>query len=801
MKFTLSWLKEHLDTDAPLSAILDRLTALGLEVDDVVDRAAALRPFTIARVTAAEKHPNADKLRVCTVEGVGDAVQVVCGAPNARAGMIGVFAPPGTHIPGTGLDLKSGVIRGVQSNGMLLSERELGLSDEHSGIIDLPADAPVGQPFAAWAGLDDPVIDVDLTPNRADCAGIRGIARDLAAAGLGSLKPLPAEPVPGRFDSPIGVTLDFPADAADACPLYLGRFIRGVRNGPSPKWLQERLTAVGLRPISRLVDITNFFTMDRNRPLHVFDAALVAGSLTIRLSRPGERIGALNNQTYALDDAMTVIVDAHGVDGLGGIIGGMRTGVTEATTDVFVECACFDPLRTALTGRKLQVLSDARYRFERGIDPDAVFAGLEQATAMILELCGGEPSRIVVAGAVPAWRRTLSLRPDRVRTLGGLDVPPARQVEILRALGFDVTDGADGRYAVVPPPWRGDIDGEADLVEEILRVDGLDRVPATPLPRDTVVTRRAVGPLRRTSTAVRRVLAGRGLDEAVTWSFMDGPTAADFGQSGAELTLVNPIASDLDVMRPSILPNLIWAAGRNAARGYPGAALFEVGPVYRDPTPQGQVTVAAGLRHAVTGPRHWAAPGRPVDAFDARADALAVLEVAGAPVANLQISTDAPAWYHPGRSGCLRLGPTVLAQFGEVHPRTLAHLDTGGPVAAFEVFLDAVPKPKKKAGTERPLLALSAFQPVTRDLAFVVDADLPAEQVVRAARAADRTLITDVGVFDLYRGPGVPDGKKSLAIELTLQPTEATLTDAQIDAVVQAVVANVTKQTGGVLRG
>ncbi|MCB9958771.1 MAG: phenylalanine--tRNA ligase subunit beta [Rhodospirillaceae bacterium] len=801
MKFTLSWLKEHLDTDAPLEAIVERLTTLGLEVDEVTDRGAALAPFTIARVISAEPHPNADKLRVCTVDAGAGPVQVVCGAPNARTGMVGVFAAPGSYIPGTDLTLKPGVIRGVESNGMLLSEREMGLSDEHSGIVDLPADAPVGTAYVDWAGLSDPVIDVDLTPDRADCAGVRGIARDLAAAGLGLLKPLAADPVPGRFASPIGVTLDFPEEAANACPLYVGRLIRGVTNGPSPHWLQERLLAIGLRPISALVDITNFFTVDRNRPLHVFDADKVRGGLTIRLSRPGESMEALNDKTYTLDDSITVIADEDGIDGLGGIMGGTHSGVTGATTDVYVESAYFDPTRTALSGRKLQVQSDARYRFERGIDPDAVISGMEQATAMILDLCGGEPSELVIAGAVPKWQRTLTLRPDRVATLGGVDVPLDRQQQILDALGFIVAEGADGTLAVMPPSWRGDVEGEADLVEEILRINGFDQIPATPLPRASVVTRTAIGEARRIATVARRVLANRGLDEAVTWSFMDGTTAAAFGQTDAAMALVNPIASDLNVMRPSILPNLIRAAGRNADRGYPGAALCEVGPVYADPTPKGQRAVAAGVRHAVTGPRHWAAPGRAVDVFDARADAMAVLEAAGAPVANLQITADAPAWYHPGRSGCLRLGPSVLAQFGEVHPGTLKALDVAGPVAAFEVFLDAVPKPKKKGGTARPLLALSAFQPVRRDFAFVVDADVPADKLVRAAKGADRNLIAEVAVFDVYRGPGVPEGKKSLAIEVTLQPVDATLTDAQIEAVGKAVVANVAKQTGGELRG
>ena len=801
MKFTLSWLREHLDTDAPPERLTETLTAIGLEVDGVEDRAAAFAPFTVASVTRCDPHPNADKLKVCLVDTGAGEVQVVCGAPNARTGMKGVFAPTGSHIPGTGLDLKKGVIRGVDSNGMLCSERELGLSDEHTGIIDLPANAPVGMAFAAYAGLDDPIVDVALTPDRGDCAGIRGIARDLAAAGLGTLKPLSTEPVPGSFDSPIKVHLDFPEDAAHACPLFVGRTIRGITNGHSPRWLQDKLTAVGLRPISALVDITNYFTVDRNRPLHVFDADKVAGDLSVRLSRTGESLLALNEKTYTLDDAVTVIADGHGIDSLGGVMGGERTGCTEATTTVFIECALFDPVRTAATGRKLQIDSDARYRFERGVDPEAVIDGIEQATRLILDICGGEPSHLVVAGDIPEWRRTLSLRDDRVATLGGITLPRARQVDILNRLGCTVTDRPGEPLAVAPPSWRGDIEGEADLVEEVLRINGYDAIEAVALPRTSVVTRRAVDDRRRAVGTVRRTLAARGLDEAVTWSFMDGATAGRFGQIHAGLRLVNPIASDLDVMRPSSLPNLIRAAGRNADRGFPGAALFEVGPAYFDPTPTGQRTTATGVRHGETSPRHWSAPTRPVDAFDARADATAALEAAGAPVANIQITTDAPDWFHPGRSGSLRLGPTVLAHFGEVHPGLLAELDVPGPVVACEVFLDAVPKPKKKAGTARPKLALSPFQPVDRDFAFVVDEAVPADRVLRAARGADRGLIADASVFDVYRGTGVPEGKKSLAITIALQPTEATLTDAQIDAVSKAVVASVEKQTGGVLRG
>ncbi|MEM1159977.1 MAG: phenylalanine--tRNA ligase subunit beta [Pseudomonadota bacterium] len=802
MKFTLSWLKEHLETDAPLATLTDALTALGLEVEHVHDPASELAAFTVARVKSAEQHPNADRLKVCIVETADAEVQVVCGAPNARTGMMGVFAPPGTHIPGTGLHLKKGKIRGVESNGMLVSEREIGLSDEHEGIIELADDAVIGTPFAEVAGLNDPVIDIALTPDRGDCAGVRGIARDLAAAGHGTLKLLPQVTVAGSGASPIGVRFDFPEGAEDACPLFAGRLIRGVRNGPSPRWLQDRLRAVGLRPISTLVDITNLFTLDRARPLHVFDADKVKGDLVLRLSQPGQTIDALNDKSYKIeDDQVCVISDDTGVVSLGGVVGGVSTGCTEETTNVFVEAALFDPMRTAETGRKLGIESDARYRFERGVDPEGVLPGIEAATALIIELCGGEAGETVVTGAKPDWRRTLHLRPGRPAALGGLDIPVVRQKAHLTALGFEVADGADGRLEVVPPSWRSDIDGEADLVEEVLRVEGYDEIPPVSLRKSSAITRPAVAHGFKMAGQVKRALASRGLNESVTWSFMDGGVAAHFGFQHDGLRLLNPIASDLDVMRPSVLPNLIQAAGRNTARGLPDSALFEVGPAYRDPSLQGQLRVASGVRAGSATPRHWSDAGRPVDAFDAKADALAALEAAGAPVANLQTTTDAPDWFHPGRSGVLRLGANVLAHFGEIHPMTLQALDVEGPIAAFEVFLDAVPAPRRKAGTARPLLDASPFQPVARDFAFLVDADRPADGVLRAAKAADRGLISDVTLFDVYEGKGVPEGKKSLALTVTLQPREATLTNDQIEAVAAKIVSQVEKQTGAVLRG
>ncbi|HLI10891.1 MAG TPA: phenylalanine--tRNA ligase subunit beta [Alphaproteobacteria bacterium] len=798
MRFTFSWLKAHLDTTATVEAIAERLTMLGLEVEAVVDRAKALAPFTIAYVVEAKQHPNADRLRVCIVDTGKERVQVVCGAPNARTGMKGVFAPPGVHIPGTGLDLQKGVIRGVESNGMLCSEREMGLSDDHEGIIDLPADAPLGASFAAYMGLDDPVFDVAITPNRADCLGVRGIARDLAAAGIGRLKPDGISAVPGTFASPLKWLRDFPAGEERACPFVVGRYFRNVTNGPSPRWLQDRLRAIGLRPISALVDITNYVTFDLNRPLHVFDADKLDGDLTMRFARDGETLAALNGKTYTLEADMTVIADRRGVQGLGGIMGGAPSGCSEATRNVFLEVALFDPARTAATGRKLQIESDARYRFERGLDPSSAFWGAEVAAKLIAELCGGEASEVVSAGERPVGQRTIMLRPDRVRSLGGVDVLPAAQKRILVDLGYEAGE-VKGELAVVPPSWRGDVGGEADLIEDILRIHGYDKIPAVPLSLASALPGLALTPGQRRARAVKRGLASRGLMEAVTWSFANSRDAALFGGGNPALALANPISSDLDVMRPSILPNLIAAAGRNADRGFADLALFEVGPQYADDTPAGQALVAAGVRAGHIGPRHWAASHRQVDAFDAKADALAAIVEAGGP-AEPQVTRDAPGWYHPGRSGTLRLGANVLAWFGVVHPKILRQMDVKGPMVAFEVFLDRIPLPRAKAGKTRPLLKVSPFQPVERDFAFVVDEGVEAQALLRAVRGVDRALVAEVAVFDVYAGAGVPAGKKSLAVSVRLQPTERTLTDEEIEQVGRKIVAAVAKATGGALR-
>jgi phenylalanyl-tRNA synthetase beta chain len=801
MKFTLEWLKTHLETDATLAQIAAKLTSIGLEVEGIEDRAAIFAPFIVAEVKKAEQHPNADKLRVCEVFTGTETFQVVCGAPNARAGMKGIFAPVGSTVPGTQLFLKAANIRGVASNGMLCSEREMGLTDEHTGIIDLPVETPTGASMASVFGLDDPVIEIKLTPNRGDCLGVRGIARDLAAAGLGTLKPYAVPVIKGGFKSPIGVSLAFPAGAERACPVFFGRYIRGVKNGPSPAWLQQRLKAIGLRPISALVDITNFFTYDLGRPLHVFDAAKVTGNITARLARPGEKLLALDGKEYALDETITVIADDAGPEGLGGVMGGEHSGCSFETTDVFIESAWFDPVRTATTGRKLGIHSDARHRFERTVDPAFVQGGVDVGTQMILDLCGGEASEVVVAGAVPDWQKTVTLRPSRLLGLVGFDLPVAEQTRILAALGFTVTQKGDV-LSVDVPSWRPDIDGEADLVEEIARLHGFDAIPAEPLPSLRAVPAPAVSASQRRVRMARRALAARGLVEAVTYSFIKKSEAEVFGGGQDSLMLVNPISADMAAMRPSILPGLIAATKRNMDRGSQDVALFEIGPQYASVDMDGQAIVAAGLRRGATGPRHWRERPRHVDAYDAKADALAALAAAGIDTAPLMVMDGAPAWYHPGRSGTLRLGPkTVLAAFGELHPRILNTLDVKGPLVGFEVYLDRVPASRAKPGVRtKPALKLSELQAVERDFAFIVDAATPAELLLKAVRGADKALIARASVFDVFAGPGIPEGRKSLAVTVRLEPQQATLTDAEIEATVKKIVAAAEKACGASLR-
>ncbi|HVV66400.1 MAG TPA: phenylalanine--tRNA ligase subunit beta [Rhizomicrobium sp.] len=797
MKFTLSWLKTHLDAQADAATIADKLTSIGLEVESVEDAGARLKDFVVAHVISAEKHPNADKLRLCMVDaGSGAPIQVVCGAPNAHAGMKAVFARPGVVIPASGEALKIGTIRGLESRGMLCSARELLLGEDHSGIIELSADAEIGAPASKALGLDDPVIDVALTPNRGDAASVYGIARDLAAAGLGRLREGDLSPVRGAFESPIATGLDFPEGPAGAAPMFAGRLIRGVKNGPSPDWLQNWLKAVGLRPISAVVDITNFIALDCGRPLHAFDAGKLKGNLRARFAKDGEEVLALDGRTYALDSGMVVIADDEKALSIAGVMGGEESSCAEATTDVFIESALFDPARIARAGRILGISSDARYRFERGVDPEFVLPGLELATKMILKSCGGEPSNIVVAGGPPNWRREIAFDIARVKQLGGIDVSKAEIFDILARLGFTVKDGA--ALTVSPPSWRGDIEGSADLVEEVVRIHGLDKVPSIPLPRREAVAKATLTPSQRRARLVRRLLAARGFNETINFTFIPRAHAKLFGGGDETRQLENPIAADLDAMRPSVLPSLLAAAQRNQARGFDALMLFEMGAQFESGMPEAQTDVAAGIRIGA-GARSWTKATHAADAFDAKADMLAVLEAAMGSPMTAPVKAGAAAWYHPGRSGTLALGPKILAWFGELHPAVLAAFDIKGPASAFEVFLDAIPEPKSR-GKARAAFAPSPYPAVERDFAFVVDAKTSAEEVLKAAKGAERAMIERAEVFDLYEGKGVPEGKKSLAISVRLQPKDRTLTDAEIEAVAQRIVAAVAKATGAALR-
>jgi phenylalanyl-tRNA synthetase beta chain len=804
MKFTLSWLKMHLDTDASLDAVVEKLTLIGLEVESVEDRAKLLAPFTVARVISAEKHPKADRLRVCTVDtGDGAPVQVVCGAPNARAGMKSVFARPGAYIPGKKITLGVGKIRDVESRGMLVSEAELELSDNHEGIIELPDDAPLGESYAKLMGLDDAVLDVAVTPNRADALGVHGIARDLAATLIGEFNDKPIKPVPGKFPCPVSVHLEF-GSTPSLCPAFALRLIRGVKNGPSPDWAQRKLRAIGLRPINALVDVTNLLTYDRARPLHVFDAAKVKGNLTVRRAKEGESLLALDGRIYGLDPEICVIADEQGVESLAGIMGGEASGVSESTTDVLVESALWDPLNIAHTGRRLGITSDARYRFERGVDPNFTVPGLELATKLILEMCGGEPSEIVLAGAIPDTSRTIDFPLDHVKKLAGLDATPAEIKRVLTALGFLIA-GSGETVKVSPPSWRGDIEGKADLVEEVVRILGLERVPAIEFPRGEHARRPVLTTMQKRTRAAKRALAANGLVEAVTWSFVARPAAELFGGGKPELALANPIAAELSDMRPSLVPGLALAAQKNADRGFPDVALFEVGQIFTGEHPEDQLTAASSVRRGLATSsgegRHWSMPAAPADALDAKADALAALAAAGAPVDKLQIVPGGPPFLHPGRSATIQLGPKlVLGWFGELHPATLEALDAEGPLAASEIYLDRIPEPKARPTRSKPRLELSPFQPVLRDFAFIVDRSVLADAILRAAEGADKNLVSAVDVFDVYEGKGIDSGKKSVAIAVTLQPREKTLTDEEIDAVARKIVAEVTKRTGAVLR-
>ena len=798
MKFTLSWLKKHLETSATVDEIAEALTDLGLEVEGIENPAERLRPFTIAKVKSAVQHPDADRLRVCVVETDEGEKQIVCGAPNARAGITVVLAKPGDYVPGIDVTLSVGKIRGLESHGMMASERELELSDEHDGIIELPS-GEVGQSFADWLGKNDParvdpVIEIAITPNRGDALGVRGIARDLAARGLGKLKPCTVTPVEASFASPVNVSID--DDTADGCPVFYGRLIRGVKNGPSPAWLQAQLRAIGLRPISFLVDVTNYFTYDQNRPLHVFDADKVKGDLRVHRAKGGEKIVALDDREYTLEAGMIAISDETGVESIAGIMGGEVTGCTEETVNVFVESAYWDPVQIATTGRKLKIHSDARYRFERGVDPAFTPEGLEHAVRMIVDYAGGEASEVVVAGAVPDVSRAYRLEPARVQSLVGMEIPEAEQRQTLTALGFRL----ESNMAHVPT-WRSDVQGEADLVEEVARIASLTKLVGRPMARALPGVPKPIltaGQVR--ATAARRTAAALGYNECVTYSFIDEAAASLFGGGDDASKLENPISSDMSHMRPDLLPGLLRAAARNQARGFMDLALFEVGHAFHGGEPEEQHLQVSGLLVGRNGPKDVHGGSRPVDLFDAKADAEAILAAIGAP-AKVQILRNGAGWWHPGRHGQICLGPKkVLGVFGELHLKVLREMDIKGPAVAFTLWPEEVPQPKNRTAT-RPALVVSEFQAVERDFAFVTDVSVEALTLVNAAAGADKALISDVRVFDEFVGGSLGEGKKSLAITVRLQPTEGTLKEADIEAVSTKIIEKVAKATGGVLRG
>ncbi|MGB7286967.1 MAG: phenylalanine--tRNA ligase subunit beta [Salaquimonas sp.] len=804
MKFTLSWLKDHLETEASLDDIVEALTMIGLEVEHV-DTREQFNPFIIAKVLSAEKHPDADKLQVLSVDtGDGKPLQVVCGAPNARAGLVGAFASPGTYVPGIDITLSIGNIRGVESHGMMCSERELELSEDHDGIIDLPADAPIGARFADYAQLNDPVIEIGITPNRPDALGVRGIARDLEAAGIGKIKPLTVPSIKAEGECP--VEIDLSADGvSEFCPAFGLRLVRGVKNGPSPKWMQQRLKAIGLRPISALVDITNYVTFDHGRPLHVFDADKVHGALRVRRGTGVEEFLALDGKTYKVGENHFIIADDNGPESLAGIMGGEISGCSDETVNVLVESALWDPLTIARTGRDLGIITDARYRFERGVDPSFMEAGLDIGTNWVLELCGGTSSRARLAGEVPKPSLILDFPLSEIKRLTGIEIATDRAIEILTSLGFGVS-GSGATLQVAVPSWRPDVFGKADLVEEVMRINGVNKIEPQPLPSLGAVGKKILTTGQVRTRNSRRALASRGMLEAVTWSFIAESHAKAFGGGQAELKLANPISADMSDMRPSLLPGLLVAAQRNADYGVGDMALFEVSHLYQGDKPEDQKRVASGIRRGTAkldgSGRNWSGNASPVGVFDAKADALCVLEACGMDVSKVQIEAGGPDWYHPGRSGTLKLGPKIiLGCFGEFHPMTLETLDVSGALCGFEIFLDAIPEGKRKATRTKPPLTLSSFQSVKRDFAFVMDTAQDAATLLRAASGADKKLITNVSVFDLFEGPSIGEGKKSVAIQVTLQPTDKTLTDEEIEAVSAKIIDNVAKSTGGVLRG
>ncbi len=795
MKFTLSWLKEHLETTASVEDIAQTLTKIGLEVEAVINPAAKLAGFVSAKVEECEKHPDSDHLHLLTVNTGSERLQVVCGAPNVKKGTVGIFAPVGVVIPCYNEKLTVGKIRGVESFGMLCSEKELCIGDDHDGIISLPADTPIGKPAAEVMPFD-PVFEISITPNRAECLGVRGVARDLAAAGLGRLKPFAVKKVSGAFANPINIVIR----DKDACPVYVGRYIKGVNNrAQTPKWMKDRLSAIGLHSISPLVDITNYINYDLARPLHVFDADKLTGDITVRMAEEGEKFVSLEEKEYTLDSKSLGICDEEGVQCLGGVIGGAAKGCREETVNVFLESAYFKPAVIARTGRHFQIESDSRYRYERWVDPNSNVTGADYATGLILDICGGEASETTVCGEENYKSAPVGLRPERVKTLAGLDLPEAEIVRILTALGFAVEKAADGRLQAVSPTWRGDIECEADLIEEVVRMAGLDNIPALSMPADNF-PKQTLNMAQRRVLTVKHELAARGMFETVTWSFTDSKLAAFFRKSDKLLKLSNPIAAELDEMRPSLLPNLLIGTGKNIARGVGSISLFEVGPEFFGCRPGEQKLAAAGVRYGMTAKKYWQGDARAYDVFDAKADALAVIAAANGPWDNAQITTEAPAYYHPGRSGVLRLGKNVLACFGELHPSVLKAFAIKGRAVAFEVYLDNIPLPRGAAGKSKKKLELSPFQSVDKDLAFVVDKNVPAANIVAAAKNADKEHITDVRVFDVYEGDNLQEGKKSIALGLTFQPKEKTFTDEQLDALMNKVIVEVGKKTNGVLR-
>ena len=794
MKFTLSWLKEHLDTAANIDEISETLTRIGLEVEEVVNPAAHLDGFITAKVETVAMHPDSDHLHILSVNTGNEVLQVVCGAPNVKAGMVGIYAPTGTLIPAYNERLKVAKIRGVESMGMMCSEKELMVGEDHNGIIELPLDTQIGLPAAEVLNID-PVIEVSITPNRAECLGVRGIARDLAAAGLGKLKPLDIPTIKGGFKSPISVTVNCPNE----CPTYTARYIKGVNNrAETPKWMKDRLVAIGLRPISPLVDITNYINYDLARPLHVFDADKLKGNITVRMAHDGEEFLALNEKTYKLDTQALGICDDEGVQCLGGIMGGLNKGSYPETTNVLLECAAFAPVCIARTGRKFQLDSDSRARYERWVDPMSTISGNNYATQMILDICGGEASEIEIAGEEKFTAKPVYLRPERLKTFVGMDIAKEKCEEILRHLGFAVSE-EEGKIKAISPSWRGDIECEQDLIEEVVRMVGLDNIPATSM-KTADFPKPVLTPLQNNIVMAKHELALRGMYETVTFSFTDSSLAKYFRRGQEPVLIENPIINELDEMRPSLLPNLLIGAKNNIARGYDNLALFEAAPEFYGRHPGEQKAMVTGIRVGKTAPKDWQHTSRAYDVFDAKADALAVIAACKGPVEAPQITTDTPDYYHPGRSGVIRLGKNVLAYFGELHPAVLKAADIKTNVAAFEVFLDNIPVPHEAKTKAKKKLELFALQAVEKDLAFVVARTVSAASILAAAKNADRNAITNVRIFDVYEGASLPEDKKSVAVNVTFQPKDKTFTDSELDALMNKVIMEVGKKTGAVLR-